>query len=414
MNLPFFIARRYLFSGKSRNVINVISGISVAGVALASLALICTLSVFNGFHELVENLFTNFDPQLRIESADGGVFEPDAPEIERVLELPSIEVSAAVLEDQALLKYKSRQQIVTMKGVDDSYHDVCGIDSILFGQGIWMLHDDVTEYGIMGIGLMKSMDSGIQSTVPFTLYVPKRGEKVSMTNPESSLAQAKFFSPGVVFQVNQQPYDDSYVMVSMDLARRLTGYGTQVSSIELKLVENASLKRTSREIQQILGSRYRLMDRYEQQEDVYKVVRLEKFISYLFLTFILLIACFNIIGSLVMLMVEKKADTQVLESLGMPEDQVRRVFVLDGLLISLFGALVGLVLGVLLCMLQQKFGFIPLGTEGGFVVSSYPVSVHMADIITVLVTVVAVSALSLWPIGRIARKFVEDAGDRED
>lgn len=387
---------------------NVISAISVAGVALASMALICTLSVFNGFNDLVESLFTDFDPQLKIVSADGKTFRQDDRCVANVQSLPYVAAVSMSLESQALLRYKDVQTVVTVKGVDDSFHEVCSIENILFGQGVWMLHDDVCDYGVMGIGLMKGLNCGVQSAYPFTLYAPKRGAKISLAVPESSLNSVRFYSPGVVFQVNQQPYDDSYLIVSLDLARRLNGYDNEVSALDIKLAEGTSLKHARKEIQSVIGPGKKVLDRYEQQEDILKVIRLEKFISYLFLSFILLVALFNIIGSLVMLMVEKKDDARVLENLGMEPLAAGRIFVYDGLLISVLGALAGLALGVVLALLQQWLGFIPLGTDGGFVVDAYPVSVHLADVLLVLVTVVAASALSLWPVSRIAGRFMKD------
>lgn len=409
MNLPFFIARRYLFARKSHNVINVISAISVAGIALASMALICTLSVFNGFHDLVSDLFTNFDAQLKIVPSHGKVFDPHSSEMLQVYELAQVDLVSEAIEEQALIQYKNKQEIVTVKGVSDNFYDLASIENTLRGQGIYMLHDDVAEYGIIGIELMNKLDCGIQSVLPFSLHVPKRGVRINPINPTSGLQSVQFFSPGVIFQVNQSSYDDSYVLVSLDLARTLFDYETEVSAVELRLTDDASLKRTKRQIQDILGPDYKVLDRFEQQADVYKVVKLEKFISYLFLSFILLIACFNIIGSLVMLIVEKQQDSSILGSLGLSSEDRGRIFVYDGLLISFSGVVAGLVVGLALTLLQQKFGFIPLG-QGSFVVDSYPVSVHLIDIVTVLITVLAVSFISVRPIGRIAAKYI----DRKD
>lgn len=410
MNLSLFIARRYLFSRKSHNVINVISGISVAGIALASFALICALSVFNGFHDLVATLFTDFDPELKVVAANSKVFDSKSPSIESLCNNSDVETYSFSIEDQALIQYKSHQEIAVIKGVEDSFYDLANVENTLVGSGIFMLRDEVCEYGIMGIGLASRLDCGVQSVSPFTLFVPKRGARVNMINPAANFNSAEIFSPGVLFQVNQQKYDDSYVIISLQLAKKLLGYTDQVSSLELKLKEGVSARKAKREFASMLGPDYNVMDRYEQQADVFKIVNLEKFITYVFLTFILFIASFNIISSLIMLMVEKQQDSLLLRNLGAETRTISKVFLYEGLLISLFGALIGLSLGTIFALLQQTFGFIPMGSSGGFVVDSYPVSVRYRDILLVLTTVSVVSYLSVKPINKIAARFIK----RED
>ena len=409
MNFPFFIARRYLFAKKSHNVINVISAISVAGIVLASFALICTLSVFNGFHELVESLFGNFDPDVKIVASKGKFFSTDDSRIQKAQELPFIESCSFTLEEQALISYKSRQQIAIIKGVEDSYHDLTGIENLLRGNGIFMLEDEVCHYGIMGVGLMNQMDCGMNPAYPLRLYVPKKEGQVNMMNPATSFNQADIYSPGATFLVNQEKYDDNYVLISLRLARELTDREGEASALEIKLQQGFPLRKARKELTAILGTDYLILDRLEQQADAYKVVRLEKFISYLFLSFILLIACFNIIGSLIMLMVEKQQDARLLGSMGAEQKTVERIFVINGVLISLIGAVSGLILGIIAVLLQQKFGFISLGSSGTFIVDAYPVSIHLEDIILVLVTVLAVSFISVRPIGPIARRFIKSS-----
>ncbi|MBO7247010.1 MAG: ABC transporter permease [Bacteroidaceae bacterium] len=406
MNFPFYIAKRYLFAKKSHNVINVISGISVAGIALASFALVCTLSVFNGFNELVATLFTKFDPELKIVSAQGKLFDTDGEFVKEITALPFVEDCSFSLEEQALVQYRNTQQIVMIKGVEESFYSTSGIDEILIGKGIFMLSDAVCEYGIPGIGIISNLGSGIQPADAFSLYVPKQGEKVNMINAAANFNSSSIYSPGVAFQVNQTKYDDNYIIVSMDLARKLTGYENKASAIELKISDNISIKRAKKKISSILGSNFEVLDRYEQQEDIFKVVKLEKFISYLFLTFILLIACFNIISSLIMLMIEKQADTDILRSLGADKSTTTQIFIYDGILISMLGAVSGVILGTVAALLQQYFGFIPLGASGGFIVDAYPVSVHLQDIILVLATVLAVSYISIKPIGKLAKRVI--------
>ena len=406
MNFPFYIARRYLFAKKSHNVINVISAISVAGIILASFALICTLSVFNGFHDLVESLFRDFDPEIKVISADRKFFSIDDELIRQAKELDFIDVYTFTLEEQALISYKSKQQIAMIKGVDDSYHDLVGIENLLKGNGIYMLEDAVCHYGIMGVGLMNKMDTGIKPSSPLKLYVPKKEGRVNLSNPVTSFNYANIYSPGVIFCVEQEKYDDNYVLRSLELAQQLTDRTNEASALEIKTKEGTSLRKAIRQLQTLLGPGFEVQDRLHQQKDVFKVFKMEKFISYLFLTFILLIACFNIIGSLIMLMVEKQKDAGLLESMGAEQKTVERIFIINGVLISLIGAVTGLALGIIAVLLQQKYGFISLGSAGNFIVDAYPVSIKLQDIILVLVTVLVVSFLSVRPIGPIARRFI--------
>ena len=406
MNFPFFIARRYLFAKKSHNVINVISAISVAGIMLASFALICTLSVFNGFHNLVESLFKDFDPEIKVVPAGMKFFNKDDERIIRASSLDFIEMSAFTLEEQALISFKSKQEIVMIKGVEDTYHDLVNIENLLKGNGIFILKDEVCNYGIMGIGLMNRLNCGINPAYPLRLYVPKKDGKINMTNPAVSFNQADIFSPGVIFRVEQEKYDDNYVIISLELAQQLTDRENEASALEIKIKKGTSLRKAIRNLKSVLGPDFDVQDRIRQQQDIFKVFKLEKFISYLFLTFILLIACFNIIGSLIMLIVEKQQDAGLLESMGASKKTIERIFITNGVLISLIGAVSGLILGVIAVLLQQKYGFISLGSEGNFIVDAYPVSIQVKDIILVLVTVLVVSFLSVRPIGPIARRFI--------
>jgi len=388
-------------------VINVISAISVAGIMLASFALICTLSVFNGFHELVESLFKDIDPELKIVSSNKKFFDTNNEKINSVLEFPYIETTSFTLEEQALISYKSRQQIVMIKGVQDSYHDLVNIENLLKGNGIYMLEDQICHYGIMGIGLTGKLDCGISPSDRLKLYVPKKEGRVNVANPATSFNQADIYSPGVVFRVEQEKYDDNYVLISLDLAHYLTGRQNEASALEIRLKEGTSVNKAKREISAALGSEFHVQNRVEQQQDVFKVVKLEKFISYLFLSFILLIACFNIIGSLIMLIVEKQQDAQLLKSMGASQRTIERIFITNGVLISLIGAVSGLAIGIIATLLQQKYGFIKLGTEGSFLVDAYPVKIYFQDIVVVLVTVLVVSFVSVRPIGPIARRFIK-------
>ena len=412
MHLPFYIARRYLFSKKSHNAINVISGVSVCGVALATLALICTLSVFNGFQDLVQTMFTAFDPELKITSVTGKVFDAEDERINTIQGMPEVEIFSKSLEDNAMVQYKGRQAMVVIKGVEDNFNQLTAIDSILYGRGKLVLHDEVVNYAIPGIELVSLLGTGIRFLDPLEVYAPIRGVKINVANPSSAFRMDYLHSSGLTFAVNQQKYDASYLLTSLDFARNLFQYDKEVSSIELKLRPNADLSKTKKQIANILGKDFLVQDRYEQQMDTYRIMEVEKFISYLFLSFILLIACFNVIGSLSMLIIDKRNDVITLRNLGADNQLIFRIFLFEGCLISFMGALVGVCLGLALCLIQQEFGIISLGsgdTAGAFVVDDYPVSVHFVDVVLVLVTVLTVGFLSvLFPVRYLSCRLLKD------
>ena len=407
MNFPFYIARRYLFSKKSHNAINVISGISVCGVALATLALVCTLSVFNGFQDLVSNLFTAFDPELKIVPATGKVFDGQDKAIAAIRKMPEVALVSESLEDKALVQYQGRQAMAVIKGVEDNFEELTPIDTILFGRGELLLHDEVVDYAIPGVQLLATLGTGIRFLDPLEVYAPKRGAKVNMANPAASFTGGNLFSSGLVFAVNQEKYDGSYILTSLKFARQLFQYTTEVSAINLKMKEGTDIDAFKRKLEKHLGERFRVLDRYEQQADTYRIKKIEKFKNYLFLTFILMIACFNVIGSLSMLIIDKRDDVVTLRNLGANDRQIVRIFLFEGRLISFIGAVSGIVLGVLLCWLQQTFGLISLGAAGSFIVDAYPVSVHWEDVVLIFFTVLAVGFLSVWyPVRYLSRRLL--------
>lgn len=411
MNVPFYIAKRYLFSKKSHNAINVISAISVCGVALATLALVCTLSVFNGFQDLVATFFTAFDPELKITAATGKVFDGQDQRIETLRQMPEVAVFSESLEENVMVQYKDRQTMATLKGVEDNFEELTAIDSILFGRGEFILHDEIADYAIPGVELISILGTGIRFLDPLEIYAPKRGAKVNLANPASGFQTDKLHSSGLIFAVNQQKYDASYILTSLSFVRELFQYGTEVSSVELKLKPDANASAVKSRIQQTLGSDFRVQDRYEQQADTFRIMEIEKLISYIFLTFILMIACFNVIGSLSMLIIDKRADVVTLRNLGADDRLITRIFLLEGSMISFFGAIIGVVLGLALCFIQQSFGVIALGggeSSGSFVVDAYPVSVHAWDIVLIFFTVLVVGFLSVWyPVRYLSRRLLE-------
>ena len=410
MNFPFYIAKRYLFTKKSHHAINVISGVSVCGVALATLAMVCTLSVFNGFQDLVSTMFTAFDPEIKITAANGKVFDSQDERIQLLRDLPEIEVFSESLEDNAMVQYKGRQAMVVIKGIEDNFNQLTAIDSILYGRGEWILRDEVVDYAVPGIELVSVLGTGIRFLDPLEVYAPKRGAKINVANPSTSFESSFLHSSGLVFAVNQQKYDASYILTSLSFARDLFQYDTEVSSIELRIAAAADAKEVKKDIKRMLGNDFLVQDRYEQQADTYRIMKVEKLISYVFLSFILLIACFNVIGSLSMLIIDKRNDVATLRNLGADDQLVSRVFLFEGYMITFFGALIGVGLGLILCFIQQEFGIIPLGSgdsAGAFVVDAYPVSVYAIDVILVLITVLVTGFLSVFfPVRYLTRRLL--------
>ncbi len=408
MNFPFFIARRYLFSKKSTHAINIISGVSVVGVAVASMALVVTLSVFNGFHDLVASLLTAFDPQLEVVPAKGKTAPADDPVLAKIKGLPQIDVATECVEDQALAFYNGHQAMVKVKGVDDNFTELTHINDILYGDGTFSLHAANLQFGIVGIRLADNFGMSANWQGSLKIYAPKREGQLDMMNPEEGFVEDSLISPGVVFSVRQSRYDRDYVLTSISFARNLFGQQGMLSQLELRLKPGSDLDAVKAEIKSIAGAKYNVLDRMEQQADTFRIMKIEKFIAYIFLTFILVVACFNIIGSLSMLMVDKKNDVVTLRNLGASDRQIVRIFLFEGRMISAIGAVLGILIGLLLCWLQQTYGLVSLGrSSGSFVVDAYPVSVHPEDILIVFFTVLAVGFVSVWyPVRYFSKRLL--------
>ncbi len=408
MNFPFYIARRYLFSKKSTNAINVISGISVVGVAVASMALVVTLSVFNGFHDMVASFFTQLDPQLKITPAKGKTAASNDSTLMRIRQLDEVAVATDVLEDQALAVYGDRQQMVTIKGVDDNYDKLTHIRQILEGDGDYALHAADMNYGILGLGVAYQLGIGYTYREPLKIYAPRREGQINMANLQDGFVEDELYSPGVLFSIKQGKYDKRYIITAIQFTRNLFDRDGELTSLELRLKPGSNFEHVKAKVQEMAGTRFVVRDRYEQQEDTFRIMKVEKLMAYIFLTFILVIACFNIIGSLSMLMIDKRNDVVTLRNLGASDRQIIRIFLFEGRMISAIGAVIGIAIGLLLCLLQQQFGLIGLGsTEGSFVVDAYPVSVHPWDIAVVFFTVLAVGFISVWyPVHYFAKRLL--------
>ena len=408
MNFELYIAKRYLFSKKSTNVINIISGISVVGVAVATMALVVTLSVFNGFHDLVATLFTSFDPQLKITPVEGKTMPADDPVLTEIRQLPQIDVATECVEDQALAVYHGRQAMVTVKGVDDNFDQLTHIREILLGDGTYELHAADLSYGILGIRLAELLGTGYRYQEPLQIYAPRREGQLDMTDPADGFVQDELYSPGVLFSVQQAKYDRNYIITSLAFARQLFDQYGMISSLELRLKPGSDFEAVKKNIGKLCGDRFVVRDRFEQQDETFQIMKIEKLIAYIFLTFILVVACFNIIGSLSMLIIDKRQDVATLRNLGASDRQITRIFLFEGRMISALGAILGILLGLLLCWIQQEFGIIALGSQAGaFIINAYPVSVHPEDILLIFVTVLAVGFLAVWyPVRYFSRRLL--------
>lgn len=408
MNYPFFIARRYLFSKKKTHAINVISLISVIGVAVATTALVVVMSVFNGFQDLVASFFTNFDPQIKVVPVMGKTAPANDPVLTKIRRLPQVEVATETLQDMAMAVYNGHQAMVTIKGVDDNFADLTHITEILYGDGHFELHTANLDFGTPGIRLSAQLGTGARWDNYLRVYAPRRQGQLDLSNPQDGFVVDSLLSSGVVFAVNQSKYDKNYILTSLSFARRLFDQPGKITALELRLKPGSDFDAVKTEMKDIAGDKYKVLDRYEQQQDTFKIMNIEKLMAYLFLTFILVVACFNIIGSLSMLIIDKKDDVVTLRNLGATDHDITRIFMLEGRLITVIGAILGIAIGLLLCLLQQQFGFVRMGNaDGTFIINAYPVSVHYTDVFIIFVTVIVAGWLAVWyPVRSLSRKLL--------
>ena len=407
-NFSFYIARRYMFSKKSVGAINVISFISVAGVAVGTMALVIVLSVFNGFHDLVASLFTNFDPQIEVVPVKGKTVNADAPELDRIRHLDFVDVATDVVEDQAIAVYGDRQRMVTVMGVDENFDQLTNISDILYGDGDFTLRVANLYFGVPGIRLAQDLGLGARWADYLKIYAPvRRGQLTDLDTPTDGFVVDSLLSPGVVYAVNQNKYDRDRIITSIYFARQLFDQDGMLSSLQLRLKPGTDLSTAKREIKAAAGEKFRVLDRFEQQADTFRIMQIEKVLAYVFLTFILIVACFNIISSLSMLIIDKKNDINTLHNLGANDRQIQSIFLYEGRIISAVGALIGIGLGLALCGLQQAFGFVKMGESSGtFIVNAYPVSVHYWDVLVVFITVILIGWAASWIPARRLRKQI--------
>lgn len=400
MNLSFYIAKRYLFSKKSHNAINIISGISAAGVAIGTAALVCVLSVFNGFEGLLESMFSNFDPDLKISLVEGKTFHI-TDSIKQIEKLPEVAYYSEIVEENAMLQVEEKQVPGLVKGVSRDFGKMVDMDQILVG-GEYTLNDGAFYLTILGTGLANQLETGPNFFTPLYIYAPKRKARVNLARPDKSFTTERIFVSGV-FSIQQAEYDNNYMIVDINFARNLFEYEKdEITGIEINLKDGVDLDDAKDKIQDLLGDKYSIQDQYEQQESFFKIMKVEKWMSYFILSFILLIAVFNVIGSLSMLIIDKKKDIITLCNLGANDQLIRRIFLLEGWLISVLGAFIGLFIGSLLSLLQEWYGFITIPGNSPYVINAYPVELHISDLVLILITVLIMGFLAAYyPVKRI-------------
>ena len=409
LKIEYRIAWRYLFSKKGHNAINIVSGVSAAAVAVGTGAMVCVMSVMNGFGTMVEQLFSQFDPDIRIEAVSGKSFRLSKETEDALTQLPSVAMLSRSIEETALVYYDDKQMPVQLRGVDTAFAQLTHIDNIIT-DGKYMVFDGAFERAVLGQGLAWQLGINAHFVQAMHVYAPKRTGRVNMLRPDESFNHETCFIAGT-FAVQQTQYDDALMIVSIELARRLLDFGDdEVSALLVQIKDGVSVRQAKRELQSVLGSRYRILDRYEQQADFFRILRIEKLLTGLLLAFILLIATFNIIGALSMLIIDKQRDIKILSDLGADDKMIRRIFLYEGWLISALGAAAGLVIGLVICLIQEHFGILKLGSGTEYVVSAYPVAVQGADILIIAAVVLLLGAVAAYipTLGMIAKTTNKD------
>ena len=402
MNLPLFIAKRYLVSKKKQNIINIISAISVGGIIVGTMALVIVLSVFNGFSILIDTFFSSFDPDLKITPVEGKMFDPDEFEFEKIKNLPGVIHYAEIIEEVALLKYGTQIYPATIKGVPENYTKYTSIDSLII-DGKFILEKEGINYAVVGQGVAFNLGIRPEFTDHIMVYVPKKGKQVSV-NPARAINRNYIFPSGV-FAVLEE-IDSKYIIVSHKYASELFESGAQVSTVEIGLDSNLNSKKIQKEIEKILGSSFHVKNKYQQHDLIYKTMQSEKWAAYLILVFILVVASFNILGSLSMLIIDKKDDILIFRSMGASTKTIGRIFLFEGWLISIVGAIIGTLFGLFLCWLQITFEIIPLANNGSFLITSYPVKIIFTDILLIFAVVLLIGFFASWyPIKFISQKY---------
>lgn len=375
----------------------------MAGIIVGTMALVIVLSVFNGFNSLIETFFSNFDPDLKITAAEGKMFTPSDYPFEEIKELPGVVHYSEVIEEVALLKYNSQQYPAIVKGVPSNYANYTKIDTLIV-DGSFLLKEDGINYALVGQGVAYNLGIGITFVDPIRIFVPRKGRQSSVNISRS--INYDYIFPSGIFSVLEE-IDSKYIIVPYNYAKDLFESGEQVSSVELGLNPEVKPRKLQKEIQEILGETFHVKNKYQQHDLIYKTMKTEKWAAYLILVFILIVASFNMLSSLSMLIIDKKEDLFILRSMGADDQLIRRIFLFEGWLISFLGAVVGALLGILICWLQIKFEFITLPGAGSFVISAYPVKIIFSDIVIILGIVFSIGFLASWyPVKFISHRYL--------
>jgi len=406
LKTAFYIARRYLISKKSVNVINLISGISVAGVTVGTFALVAILSAFNGLDSSIKSLFSSFDPDIKISAAQGKSFDLKDGNFDAIGQLSGISTVTPVIEADALLRYgQDRQYFATIKGVPANYNEVAGLDSSFIVSGRFILESEQIPFAVVGQGVAYYLSVGLNFSDPIHIYTVKKGVS-GRSNLANALNHSTIYAAGVF--ANQQEIDSKYVLVPFGYAQEFFQMGNEVSAVEIGLKAGVSEDKAKEEISRILGSKFVVKTQFEQHELFYKVMQSEKWAIFFILALILIIASFNILGALTMLIIDKKADIATLQSLGANQKLIRTIFLFEGWMISLIGAALGVILGLIVCWIQIEFGLLKIpGNEGSFIFEAYPVQVRFSDFLAIFLLVSGIGFLAAWyPIRFISGKYL--------
>ncbi|MBO7202396.1 MAG: ABC transporter permease [Paludibacteraceae bacterium] len=395
MSLPLHIAFRYLISKKSHNAINIISAISGVGVCVGAMALVVILSVFNGFGSLVQGQFSNFDPDLKIQKIEGKTFFAEDVKLSELRKIVGVERVCEVVQENALFQYEDRQETGVVKGVTEDFGKMTDVEKTLLGGEFLLRHGDI-DYAVGGVGLAANMGFRHFFNTPIRIYAPQREGQINMANPEGSFMMDYVYCSGI-FGVEQAEYDEKMLIVDLQLARELFEYEEdEMTALEIQLFSEKAEKEVREKIQTLIGEGFQIKNRTEQHESYFRIMQVEKWITYLILSFILLIAIFNIIGSLSMLIMDKEDDIKTLRNLGARKSLIQRIFFLEGWLISFVGAIIGVVIGVVLCVIQMYFGLITMPGADMYTMIPYPIELHFIDVLLVLLTITVMGAFCAW------------------
>ncbi len=408
MKLIIEIALKFLFGKKSKGIINIISTISIIGVSVGTIALLVILSVFNGLHGLIGSLYGSFDPDIKITAVEGKFFSTDSLDLNTIKNMDGVIAVSPVIEDNALLKYNNRQVTAVVMGVDTSFSEVSQLDSIIV-EGKFNLRDKQGYGGAIGYVLADQLNVRVSFLTPLLIYVPQRDKKINLMRPNEAF-NTHYIHPKGIFLVKQMEYDSQYLIVDIGLVRKLFSYSnSEVTSLAIGLNPNTNTADTQEQIQSVLGSGFKVKNRHQQHSGFYKMMKIEKIMAYLILCFILIIAAFNLIGTMSMLIFDKKEGIRILKSIGADKKTITRIFLTEGWLISFIGVVIGLILGTILVLIQQHFGFIKFAGGSNFVVNAYPVSLKISDVFYSLLTVTTIGFFAaLYPVKIIVDKYFND------